>query len=82
MQDLIAKLLQTDPNKRLSAVETLHHPWLQSGDPDLDVYTDKEKQLIQREYMRLNLRRGQADRVHSAVKSNASRAGPMTPSSN
>jgi serine/threonine protein kinase len=46
VQDLIAKLLQTDPDKRLSAVETLQHPWLQNGDPDLDVYTDKEKQLI------------------------------------
>ena len=44
VQDLIAKLLQTDPNKRLSAVETLNHPWLnQEIDADLDVYTEKEK---------------------------------------
>ena len=43
VQDLISKLLQTDPNKRLSAVETLNHPWLQKAKPDLDVYTDKEK---------------------------------------
>lgn len=56
MRDLISKLLQTDPNKRLSAVETLSHPWLQKTNPDLDVYTEKEKQLIQKEYMRLNLR--------------------------
>ena len=46
VQDLIRKLLQTNPDKRLSAVETLNHPWLQQGDPNLDVYTEKEKQLI------------------------------------
>ena len=46
VQDLIRKLLQTNPDKRLSAVETLNHPWLQLGDPNLDVYTEKEKQLI------------------------------------
>jgi len=72
---LIACLLQTDPEKRLSAVETLHHPWLQQGDPDLDVYTEKEKQLIQREYMRLNLKLGQNNRPSSLMKSgNQSRA--------
>lgn len=83
MQDLISQLLQTDPDKRLSAVETLHHPWLQQGDPDLDVYTEKEKQLIQREYMRLNLKLGQSNRVHSAMKSTSSRQGGvmMTPGS-
>ena len=79
VQDLISKLLQTDPNKRLSAVETLHHPWIQACDDELDVYTDKEKQLIQREYMRLNLKIGSSyARLHSGVKSNnASRI--MTP---
>jgi len=46
VQDLINKLLQTDPNKRLSAVETLQHPWLGKTKSDLDVYTEKEKQLI------------------------------------
>lgn len=46
VQDLIGCLLTTDPDKRLSAVEVLNHPWLQDADPDLDVYTEKEKQLI------------------------------------
>jgi len=78
VQDLIRSLLQTDPDKRLSAVETLHHPWLQSANPDLDVYTEKEKQLIQREYMRLNLKlSGHSYRILSGEKSSNSRI--MTP---
>ena len=31
VKDLITKLLQVDPQKRLSAEETLMHPWLQSA---------------------------------------------------
>ena len=85
VQDLIRKLLQTNPDKRLSAVETLNHPWLQLGDPNLDVYTEKEKQLIQRDYMRLNLKLGQHhnnNRVQSGYKSTASgKVGLMTPTS-
>ena len=73
VQDLISKLLQTDPNKRLSAVDTLHHPWLQSTKEDLDVYTDKEKQLIQKEYMRLNLKLSQQNRLQSGVRTTGSR---------
>ena len=43
VQDLIKKLLTVDPNKRLSALQALEHPWLKSAATDLDVYTDKEK---------------------------------------
>ena len=57
VQDLISKLLTVDPNKRLSAQEALQHPWLKAAPVEFDVYTDKEKQLIQKEYLRLNLKK-------------------------
>jgi len=42
---------------------------MQKYDGDLDVYTDKEKQLIQRDYMRLNLKlSSQTQRLSSAMK--------------
>ena len=66
---MIKSLLTVDPAKRLSAVEALSHPWMQKYDADLDVYTDKEKQLIQRDYMRLNLKlSSQTQRLSSAMK--------------
>lgn len=46
VKDLIAKLLNIDPSKRLSAVEALEHPWLKSAPAEFDVFTDKEKTLI------------------------------------
>ena len=57
VQDLIAKLLTVDPNKRYSAVQALDHPWLKNAATEFDVYTEKEKQLIQKEYLRLNLKK-------------------------
>jgi len=35
-KDLIRKLLRIDPNERLTAEETLRHPWLFEGLPDED----------------------------------------------
>jgi serine/threonine protein kinase len=47
VQDLISKLLVTDPSKRFSAIEALQHPWFDDKSSDnYDVYTEKEKQLI------------------------------------
>ena len=78
---MIKSLLTVDPANRLSAVEALNHPWMQKYDGNLDVYTDKEKQLIQRDYMRLNLKlSNNGHRLSSALKSanNHSRT-QMTP---
>lgn len=57
VKDLIKRLLTVDPAKRMSAVQVLEHPWLKDTPPDFDVFTDKEKTLIQKEYMRLNLKK-------------------------
>ncbi len=57
VQDLIKKLLTVDQSKRLSAVQALEHPWLKDAPTEFDVFTEKEKNLIQKEYMRLNLKK-------------------------
>ena len=57
VQDLIKKLLNVDQSKRLSAVQALEHPWLKDAPTEFDVFTEKEKNLIQKEYMRLNLKK-------------------------
>jgi serine/threonine protein kinase len=50
-------LLQVDPRKRLSAVEVLSHPWLKDSKDELDVFTQKEKDVIHKEYLAKNIDR-------------------------
>jgi calcium-dependent protein kinase len=38
-KDLISKLLQTDPKKRLSAFEVLGHPWLKDVEEVREIFT-------------------------------------------
>ena len=49
--------MNVDPAKRLSAVQALEHPWLKDAPTEFDVFTEKEKNLIQKEYLRLNLKK-------------------------
>lgn len=46
-----------DPRKRLSAVEVLSHPWLKDCKEELDVFTQKEKDVIKKEYLSKNIER-------------------------
>lgn len=59
-KNLIHSLLTVDPRKRLSAVEVLSHPWLKDCKQELDVFTQKEKDLIHKEYLSKNLDRARA----------------------
>lgn len=56
-RDLIAKLLTVDPKKRLCAYEVLGHPWLKDAEDTMDIFTQKEKDSIQREYISKNIDR-------------------------
>jgi serine/threonine protein kinase len=44
-----------DPRKRLSAVEVLSHPWLKDAKDEIDVFTQKEKDVIHKEYLAKNI---------------------------
>ena len=57
VRDLIAKLLTIDPESRLTATGALAHPWLKDAPNTMDVFTEKEKDLILKEYQRLNPKR-------------------------
>lgn len=54
-KDLIAKLLTVDPKKRLSAYEVLGHPWLKEALNEMDIFTQKEKDSIFKEYISKNI---------------------------
>lgn len=53
--DLIKKILNVDPRKRLSACEILNHPWLKDAVSELDIFTQKEKDVITKEYLAKNI---------------------------
>lgn len=64
-QDLLQKLLETDPNKRVSAKEALSHPFLASfADQDMIIEQNQEPQdrfqdfRNQQQIMANNLRQG------------------------
>jgi len=59
-KNLIHSLLTVDPRKRLSAVEVLSHPWLKDCKAELDVFTQKEKDVIHKEYLSKNIDRVRA----------------------
>jgi serine/threonine protein kinase len=62
-QDLMSKLLCVNYKKRLTAKETLNHPWLQwtqDGKEEINVdrsdlaeviFTENERQIIERDYL-------------------------------
>lgn len=55
VRDLVAKLLTVEPHLRLTAAQALKHPWFDDLDQtQIEVYTEKEKSIILREYQRLN----------------------------
>jgi len=56
-KDLIEKLMQVDPKKRLSAIEALSHPWFKNTTETMEIFTQKEKDLIHKEYLSKNFDR-------------------------
>ena len=56
MKDLISKLLCVNPLKRLTAEEALKHPWFKDVKEVMqDVFTEKEKAIILKDYHRLSI---------------------------
>ena len=39
----------------MSAVEVLSHPWIKDAKEELDVFTQKEKDVIHKEYLAKNI---------------------------
>jgi len=56
-KDLVRKLLQPDPKKRLNAKMTLSHPWCKGSAPDKNLGVDQMMNMKRFQYIR-RLRRG------------------------
>merc|ERR1711997_1124301 len=56
-KDLVRKLLQPDPKKRMTAVMTLEHPWCKGGASDKDLGDSMKMNMKRFQYIR-KLRRG------------------------
>ena len=48
--DLIRKILQPDPDKRLTISEILAHPWMTSIPRSIEMFTEEEKEKIRTEF--------------------------------
>jgi serine/threonine protein kinase len=48
---LLRSMLETDPNKRISIRKILEHPWIQSGDPEFEIFSQEEKEIVKKEFI-------------------------------
>jgi len=48
---LLRSMLETDPSKRISIKKILEHPWIQSVDMELDVFSPEEKEIVKKEFI-------------------------------
>lgn len=55
--DLIQKILEPDPSKRLSIQQILAHPWFRDINEDIELFNDQEKEKILREFTYNNAQR-------------------------
>jgi len=49
-RDLMQRMLQRNPNKRLTAEEVLGHPWMDDVDEHLNIFDEQELDLIRKEF--------------------------------
>ncbi len=49
-RDLLSKMLECDPKKRITVSEILVHEWLRDVDNSILLFTDQEKDAIEKEY--------------------------------
>ena len=54
-KDLIRRLMEPDPTKRMSAYELLHHPWVQGETATTEVIEDSDKRLSKFQDLRYKL---------------------------
>jgi serine/threonine protein kinase len=52
-RDLMVRMLQKNPNKRLTAIETLEHPWFEDAEAlgnHINIFDEQELDLIKKEF--------------------------------
>jgi len=56
-RDLLKKILETDPKKRLKIPEILAHPWFNDLETELEMFTEQEKEKIKEEFSYNDIRK-------------------------
>jgi [calcium/calmodulin-dependent protein kinase] kinase len=46
VRDLLKRMLEKNPEKRIKVPDILNHPWLTDCEDDLDIYNEQEKATI------------------------------------
>ena len=49
-RDLMMRMLQKNPGKRLTAAEVLDHPWFDEVEENLNIFDEQEMDLIRKEF--------------------------------
>lgn len=49
-RDMMKRMLQKNPNKRLTAEEVLSHMWFDDVDEHIDIFDEQELDLIKKEF--------------------------------
>ena len=49
-RDLMQRMLQKNPTKRLTAEEVLTHKWFEEVDEHIDIFDEQELELIKKEF--------------------------------
>ena len=56
-RDLLKKILEPDPRKRLTIAQILKHPWFDEIDEGIEIFTDIEKEKIKQEFAYNNIKK-------------------------
>ena len=49
-RDILRKLLEINPQKRITYEQIYRHPWLADVNPNLDLFNEQEREMIKKEY--------------------------------
>lgn len=50
-KNLLRSMLETDPKKRISIKKILDHPWIKSAEPNYEIFSKEEKDIVKKEFI-------------------------------
>ena len=49
-KDLQRRMLEVDPEKRITPAQILSHPWMKDAKDEMEIFTETEKNIIAKEF--------------------------------
>lgn len=66
---LLRQMLETDPSKRISIKKILEHPWILQADPQLEIFSPEEKDIVKKEFIYNNPQfHNRSEKINPAVE--------------